>query len=89
MIKIEISNSGGRKAKALATRKREYAIRVLSNIKSEIDANPELLESVYCCEEDVAFEIEERVNGLLEMEKQAEKMRGGWIGDLRYKLAKK
>ena len=87
MIKIEITNNGGKKAKALATRKREYAIRVMSNIKREIQADPELLESVYCCEEDVAFEIEERVNEMLEIEAQANKMRGGWVEQLKYKLA--
>jgi hypothetical protein len=89
MIKIQITNNGGRKAKALEARKREYTLKVVANLKVEFEANPELLGTVYQSEEEVAFEVMGRVKSLMEMEKQADKMRGGLLGDLRYKLAKK
>lgn len=89
MIKIEVTRTATRKQKAEALRKQEYTRLVVKNFQKEVEANPELLGTVYHSEEEVAFEIIDRVEGLMEIEKAAEKMRGGWLGDIRYKLARK
>ncbi len=89
MIKIEVTRTATRKQKATEARKQEYTRMVVKNFQKEVEANPELLGTVYHSEQEVAFEIIDRVEALMEMDKAAEEMRGGWIGDLKYKLAKR
>lgn len=88
MIKIEITHKNSRRVKA-ESRKREYALKVMENFKRELEANPELIGTVYQNEGDVAFELAFRVEEMVAIEEQADEMRGGWLGELKYKLAKK
>jgi hypothetical protein len=86
MIKIEIGNGRINQQNA---RKSEYAIKVIANLKKEIEANPELIGTLYKDEGDIAFEVAFRVEEMLFIEKQADQMRGGWLGDLKYRLSRR
>ena len=87
-ITIETSRSSRRNAARIA-RERQLAETVLRNFKAEVDADPELLETVYADEMAIGLELQARMEDLLEMEKEANAMAGGFRGKLAYKFSKK
>lgn len=86
MIKIEITRKGSKKQRAFELRRKEYILKAAENLQREITENPELLETRYTSDEDIAFEVMSRVDDLFEMEKLADNLKGGWIDQIKYKI---
>lgn len=63
-----------------------YMKVVTEQVYSEVENNPNLIGTVYLQEEDITREVYRRVEDLLRMEAEADKMSGGYWGGLRYKL---
>lgn len=87
-IIIETNRSNNRAAKKQAEYQR-IASLVLQNFEQEINNNPELLETVYATDMAVAMELQSRMEDLLAMSGEADKMAGGWRGKLAYKFSKR
>lgn len=68
-----------------AVRKSQMAFIIVDNIRKEIEANPELIES-YSSEVEVANEVMRRMKDLEDMERMADTLRGNWREQLKYKL---
>ena len=68
-----------------AVRKSQMAFLIVDNIRKEIEANPDLIES-YSSEVEVANEVMRRMKDLEDMERMANTLRGNWREQLRYKL---
>lgn len=66
-----------------------YLNIVQEQIYSEIESNPNLLGTKYFQEEDVYKDAITRVNDLLAMEREADKMRGNFLDRLNYKIYSK
>lgn len=82
-MEIIIRTSGRRKKVANA---QKYLNLVHEQIHSEIEANPELLGTKYIEEQDVYEDAINRVNDLLAMEREANKMRGNFFDRLNYRM---
>lgn len=87
-ITIETKKSA-RRRQAKVEQEKQIIEAVMRNMKAEIEANPELLETVYSDEFIVGLEIQRRFNDLIAMSKEADQMAGGVIGKLAYKFSKK
>lgn len=87
-MKIEITINGRQSKKAVAQQeiKRKRMELVLANFTREVEADPELQE--FYGEDELAAvnELNARLFALEEMEKQADKMAGGVIQKVSYKL---
>lgn len=64
----------------------QYLNLVHDQIHAEIEANPDLLGTKYIQEEDVYQDAINRVNDLLAMEAEADKMRGNFLDRLNYRM---
>lgn len=78
-----------RRRQAKVEQEKQIIEAVIRNMKAEIEANPELLETVYSDEFIVGLEIQRRFNDLVAMSKEADQMAGGVIGKLAYKFSKR
>lgn len=78
-----------RRRQAKVEQEKQIIEAVMRNMKAEIEANPELLETVYSDEFIVGLEIQRRFNDLVAMSKEADQMAGGVIGKLAYKFSKR
>ena len=87
-IIIETKKSN-RKFQEKLAKQQQIASLVVRNFEAEINANPELLETVYSDEFSVASELKRRMEDLMSMEKEADAMAGGWRGKLAYKFSRK
>ena len=87
-ITIETKKSS-RRNQAKLDMEKQIIEAVMRNMKAEIEANPELLETTYSDEFVVGLEIQRRYNDLIAMSREADKMSGGWRGKLAYKFSKK
>lgn len=87
-ITIETKKSA-RKLQEKLEKQQLIAAAVVRNFEAEINANPELLETLYTDEFSVAFELKRRMEDLMLMEKEADKMSGGLFGKIAYKFSRK
>lgn len=83
-IKIEFNRKLSRRK---SLEKSEIVFRIVENIRQEIEKNPELLETKYMSENEVAEEVLERLEDIECMERMAETLKGGWRGELKYKFS--
>lgn len=77
-----------KRQKARAEFERRIVEAAVRNFQAEIAANPELME-LYADEFTLGLELQNRINDLMMMSKEADAMSGGWRGKLAYKLSKK
>lgn len=82
---MEIVIRTGRTNK-FAKKAQAYMKVVTEQVYSEVENNPELIGTVYLQEADITREVYKRVEDLLHMEVEADKMAGGYWGGLKYKL---
>ena len=83
------TNKMSRKKHTQFVKEQTILRNVVHNLQTEIENNPELLETVYTDEFTVGVEIQKRFQDLLSMEKEADAMSGGWRGKLAYKFSKR
>ena len=89
-MKITIeTKKATRRQQAKIAQEKQIVEAVMRNMKAEIEANPELLETVYVDDFTVGLEIQSRINDLMAMSKEADAMAGGWRGKLAYKFSRK
>lgn len=69
-----------------ASSAQKYLNIVQEQIHSEIEANPDLLGTKYLEEQDVYEDAINRVNDLLAMEREANKMRGNILDRVNYRM---
>lgn len=73
--------------RADAVKKSEQVFLIVSNIRQEVEANPELMETKYATEHDVANEVASRMSDLEAMENMANTLRGNWLDRMAYKMS--
>lgn len=83
-IKIELNRKTNR---ADVAKKSEQVFMIVDNIRQEIENNPELLETKYATESDVAQEVASRMADFEAMENMANTLRGNFFDRITYRMS--